>query len=353
MPAFHHEPVFELTRGNIVESVHYGSIAVVDIDGRLIASSGDSELVTFLRSSAKPFQALPFLAAGGIEEFDLSEREIAIICASHSGTEEHIEVVRGLQEKLNIKESDLLCGTHPPYYLPAAERLKELGLQPTQNHHNCSGKHSGMLGYQRLMAELDPARTYIDPEHPIQQRIVSTLARLCGMEESGIELGIDGCSAPNFALPLSKAALAFARLCDPVRGGIAEPSMVSACQAVVSAMTSHPFLVAGPGRLDTQLMQAAVGKLISKGGAEGYQAVGLLPGTLGYGSPAMGIAVKVADGDRRGIVKSAITIEVLRQLGALSDDDLIKLSNFGPSNSIRNWKNIEVGISRPTIHIKN
>lgn len=357
MAAILHQPVFELTRGNIVESVHFGSIAVVDVNGQLVTSVGDPELVTFLRSSAKPFQVIPFLMAGARQEYNLSERDIAIMCASHSGTDEHVEIISGLQAKLNIVESDLLCGTHPPYYLPAADRLKELGLEPTQNHHNCSGKHTGMLGYQRLISDQNPAvatnKVYIDPEHPIQQIIVSTLAQMAGIEKSGIELGIDGCSAPNFAMPLYRAAYAFARLCDPASGGIDEPSLVSACKQVVSAMTGYPFLVAGPGRLDTQLMQVMKGKLISKSGAEGYQAVGLLPGALGRGSSAVGIAIKISDGDRRGMVKAATTIEVLRQLGALSVDEQVLLGEFGPTNPIRNWKDIEVGISRPTFQLMN
>jgi len=351
-----HQPVFELTRGKIVESMHFGSIAVVDVHGRLLAGIRDPNFVTFLRSSSKPIQALSFLEAGGKEFFGITLQEIAIMCASHSGTDEHIEVVKSLQDKLKVQEAELLCGTHPPFSLPAANRLKELGLQPTPNHHNCSGKHSGMLGYHRLLSIHSPSeeglsKPYIDPDHPVQEHILSMIAQMSGLDISQVNLGIDGCSAPNFAIPLSRAAFAFARLCDPINGGVNEPSLIEACNTVVTAMSSHPILVAGTGRLDTQLMQVCAGRIISKSGAEGYQVIGLLPDAIEPGSPAIGIAIKIADGDHRGTVKSAIALEVLRQMNALPAAELALLKDFGPVNAIRNWQNIEVGLSQPTFRL--
>jgi L-asparaginase II len=351
-----HQPIFELTRGKIVESIHYGSIAVVDIQGRLLAGIGDPDFAAYLRSSSKPIQALPLLAAGGKEFFGIDLREIAIMCASHSGTDEHIEVVKGLQDKLKVLESELLCGTHLPFYAPAADRLKELGLQPAPNHHNCSGKHTGMLGYHRLLSNHNPSQEnisipYIDPNHPVQEHILSMIAQMSGLDINQVTLGIDGCSAPNFAIPLSRAAFAFARLCDPINGGVKGRSLITACKTVVSAMSSYPFLVAGPGRFDTQLMQVSAGRIISKGGAEGYQAIGLLPDAIEPGSPAIGIAIKIADGDHRGTVKSAIALEVLRQINALSPAELDLLRDLGPVKAIRNWQNIEVGVSQPTIRL--
>lgn len=355
MAASQHQPVFELTRGSTIESVHFGSIAVVDINDRLSAEFGDPEAVTFLRSSAKPFQLVPFLKAGAGEYFNLSLPEVAIMCASHSGTDEHLAVVSGLQEKLGVQEGELLCGTHFPYDEQTAERMRKAELQPRPNHHNCSGKHTGMLGTWKLLTSRDATLTcpypYIDYKHPIQEQITHTVAQICGIAEASLELGIDGCSAPNFAMPLSRAAFGFARLCDPLSANIDEPSLVTACQTIISAMTSQPVLVAGPGKFDTRLMQVAAGRLISKGGAEGYQAIGLLPEALGPGSPAMGIAIKVTDGDRRGTARPAVTLEVLRQLGALSVDDLEALNEFGPEFPVRNWQNLEVGVARPCFKI--
>lgn len=351
-----HQPVFELTRGKIVESMHFGSIAVVDVYGRLLAGIGDPDFVTFLRSSSKPIQALSFLEAGGKEFFGITLQEIAIMCASHSGTDEHIEVVKSLQDKLKVQEAELLCGTHSPFSLPAANRLKELGLYPTPNHHNCSGKHSGMLGYHRLLSIYSPSeenlsKPYIDPDHPVQEHILSMIAQMSGLDISQVNLGIDGCSAPNFAIPLWRAAFAIARLCDPINGGVSEPSLIEACNTVVTAMSSYPFLVAGPGRFDTLIMQVSAGRIISKSGAEGYQVIGLLPDAIEPGSPAIGIAIKIADGDHRGTVKSAIALEVLNQMNALTEAELALLRDFGPVSAIRNWQNIEVGLSQPTFRL--
>lgn len=355
MSGTQHQPIFELTRGNIVESVHFGSVAVVDIHGYLLGRHGNPEAVTFLRSAAKPLQALSFLEAGGQEFFGFSPQEIAIMCASHSGSDEHLQVVKELQLKVGVSESELLCGTHLPFDSPSAEQLQKQGMQPTPNHHNCSGKHSGMLGYARMKVMQDPtlkySQRYIDPSHPIQIEVLSKIAQMSGLPASQIEIGIDGCSLPNFALPMNRTALAFARLCDPHTGGIDEPELVSACQAVVSAMTSHPNLVAGTIRWDTRLMQVAQGRMISKSGAEGYQAIGLMPDALEPGSPAIGIAIKISDGDQRRIVTSAVALEILRQMKALSSADMEELRDFGPVNAIRNWQGIEVGKSQPIFRL--
>jgi L-asparaginase II len=144
-------PIFELTRGDLVESIHYGAVAVVDSHGALLASYGDPETVTYLRSSAKPLQALAFIEAGGADKFDLSLREIAIMCASHSGTNEHVAVLAGIQKKIGVSQDDLLCGVHPPSDKSTAETLFLQGEQPTPNRHNCSGKHTGMLAYARFL----------------------------------------------------------------------------------------------------------------------------------------------------------------------------------------------------------
>ena len=165
-----YQPIYQLTRGPIVESVHYGAIAVVEASGRLFASYGDPEVVTYLRSSSKPFQALPFLEAGGQDAYQLALPEVAILCASHSGTSEHIAVVRSVQAKTGVRETDLMCGVHTPYHPETAEAMKARGEQPTSNHHNCSGKHTGMLAFARLLGfppEQD-SLPYIDPDHPGQ-----------------------------------------------------------------------------------------------------------------------------------------------------------------------------------------
>lgn len=343
-------PIYEFTRGQTVESVHFGAVAVVDVFGNLRASYGDPQTVTFLRSSAKPFQAMPFITRGGHQTFQLSEREIAVLCASHSGTDEHVEVVSGIQKKTGVGEAELLCGTHPPYHGPTAERLRERKEPPSTNRHNCSGKHTGMLAYTRLMPASD--LPYIDFNHPLQREILETFAQMCDLPLEEVKLGIDGCSAPNFAVPLRSAALAFARMCDPEKGKVSPAARAAACKTIVSAMTSHPDMVGGPGRFDTRLMEIAQGRIVCKAGAEGYEAIGIMPGVLGEGSPALGIALKVADGDARSLVRTAFIMEVLRQMEALSAQDLAGLAEFGPGLKVHNWRKIAVGEGRPIFQLK-
>jgi L-asparaginase II len=348
-------PLFELTRGNTVESIHNGAIAVVDVQGNLVASFGDPGAVTFLRSSAKPFQALPFFEHNGPAIFNLTSQEKALICASHSGTDEHVAVVRSIQKKAGVDESELLCGVHEPYHKPTAERMHDQKEPLTPNRHNCSGKHTGMLAYvklkQRSGEQLPEGLEYIDRSHPIQKEILSVFAEMCDLPVDQVQIGIDGCSAPNFAVPLRNAALAFARLCDPEGGDVRPPARAAACRVITSAMLASPEMVGGPGRFDTALMQTTRGRIVSKAGAEAYQGMGLLPGALSPGSPALGIALKIGDGDDRNRVRTAVALEVLRQLGALSPAELELLADFGPTYNLYNWRKVPVGQAYPTFQL--
>jgi L-asparaginase II len=350
-----YQPVFETTRGRIVESVHHGAAAVVDASGSLLASLGNPDVVTFLRSSAKPMQALPFIESGGDQFFHLTSKEIAILCGSHSGTDAHMEVLTGIQSKAGVQESDLLCGVHPLTHPPTVEAMRLRGEMPTQNRHNCSGKHSGMLAFARMRGQ--PISDYLNPGHPVQRSIVETFAALCGLPVDEIEMGIDGCSAPNFAVPLRNAARALAILCDP-RGLPA--GRASACRRITQSMMAFPDMVAGPGRFDTLLMEICKGKLISKAGAEGYQVLGIMPGVLSPDSNGVGIAIKIADGDLSiqkadgstyNRARPAVALEVLRQLGALSAKELAALEEFGPIKPITNWRKVVVGELRPAFSL--
>lgn len=336
-----YQPVFELTRGRIVESVHFGAFAVVDSHGNLLASAGDPNLVTFLRSSAKPFQALPFIERGGHEQFGFTPKEIALMCASHSGTDEHVETIEAMQAKIGVGIDDLLCGTHDPMHQATRDAMLLRGEQTSPYRHNCSGKHTGMLAHARLRSL--PTATYLDFDHPIQKTILQTFAEMCGIPTGEVELGIDGCSAPNFATPLYNAAYGFARLCDP--SGLA-PKRAAACRVITSAMMARPEMVAGPGRFDTELMQAGAGKVAAKGGAEGYQAVGVLPGALGAESPGIGIAIKISDGDANDRARSGLTLSILKTLGALDEAQLAQLAAYGPVKQLYNYRKLRIGESR-------
>jgi L-asparaginase II len=270
-----------------------------------------------------------------------------LLCASHSGTDEHVATVQSIQSKTGVLESDLMCGVHPPGDERTLELLRQRGEQPTPNRHNCSGKHTGMVAFARL-SEL-PYGDYVNFDHPIQKIILQAVAEMSGLLPEDISLGIDGCSAPNFGMPLYNAALAYARLCDPHDQ---TPARAEACRVITAAMTAHPEMIGGPGRFDTRLMEVAQGRIVAKGGAEGYQGIGLLPGTLGDGSPGVGIAMKIADGDIRGRARPAVALEVLRLLGALSDSQLQELSDFGPVIPIRNWRRLLVGVARPEFELQ-
>lgn len=355
-----HAPIFALTRREMVESLHYGSVAVVDVHGKLVAGWGDPFSITYLRSSAKPFQVLPFLEQGGIVRYGLSSQEIALMCASHSGTDEQVAVLRSIQARTGVHESDLKCGVHPLGHKPTIEAMRQRGESLSPNRNNCSGKHTGMLAFAR-MRDLS-MEDYLDDSHPVQQEILHAFAELCSLPVEQVVVGVDGCSAPNFAVPLYHAALAYARLCDPVAGGVAPPSRVEACHRVTAAMLSCPEMVGGPGSFDTRLMDALGERLVCKGGAEGYLAMGLLPGALSVSSPALGIVLKVSDGDLAGHsrpagdplgrVRPAVALEILRQLGVLSPAQLDTLAEYGPAFPLQNWANITIGQGRPCFELE-
>lgn len=336
-----YQPVVELTLGSLVESVHFGALVVVDSTGQVLSSWGDPQTETYLRSTAKPFQALPFVELGGVEAFNLSDKELALMCASHSGTDEHVHTVAGMQAKIGVSEANLLCGTHTPAYEPAARELILKDQKPTPNRHNCSGKHTGMLGHARLRNL--PLEDYINPDHPIQKTILETFAEMCDLTPESVSVGIDGCSAPNFAVPLYNAAYAYARLADPRR---LSAGRGAALGHIFKAMYSHPDMVGGPGRFDTLLMQAGGGKIVSKGGAEGYHGMAITPGALGKNVPGVGIAYKISDGDPSGRADHIVGLEILRQLGALQDAQFRNLAEFD-SRPLYNFRKLEVGMVRP------
>ena len=341
-----YSPIFKLTRGSIIESIHYGSIAVVNARNDLIAWYGNPNTPTYLRSTAKPFQAMPFIESGGHETYGLNLEEIALLCASHSGTDRHKAVVESIQAKCAVKENDLLCGVHPPADKQTARELANRGENPTPNRHNCSGKHTGMVAFAKMRGLPFSAETqpYIDPNHPIQASIIENFCELCGLEPGSVHIGIDGCSAPNFAVPLRNAALGYARSCDP---SDLPPLKQKACQTITSAMMGFPFMVGGPDSFDTALMEAFPGKIVCKGGAEGYQGIGIMPGAIMPNSPALGIAFKISDGDYRNKARSAVALKILHHLNFLSESDMEKLSNFGPVSQLENFRKINIGKAYP------
>lgn len=330
-------PVVELTRGGIVECVHFGALAMVDADGKLLFSMGDPGLVTFPRSSMKPFQALPFIEMGGQQAFGLTDEEISIMCASHHGTDAHARVLASIHQKAGLNEGMLQCGVHWPGDKETAADMRDRGETPTAFRHNCSGKHSGMLAQARLRALT--LENYLDPAHPVQETIRETVAEMCAVSPDSLIPGTDGCSAPVYAMPLDRFAYAVARLCCPTE--FAEPRR-SACRKITDAMINYPVMVSGPTGFDTALMKTMAGKAVVKGGAEGYQMIGLLPDALHPGSKGVGIAFKISDGDasRRATYSLAVAL-----LSALGFEKEMQSEPFAEFNTpvLRNWRGLEIG----------
>jgi L-asparaginase II len=347
------QPILELTRGRIVESTHFGSIAIVDSTGKLLHSYGDPYGVAFLRSSAKPFQALPFVERGGVEHFNLTQSELSLACSSHETAQIHLDAVKVMQEKVNIQESDLQCGAHLPGDASKLRMVIQQNITPTPNFNNCSGKHTAMLAHAKMRGL--PLDNYLDHSHPIQKDILSTFSEMCGVEKETVELGIDGCSAPNFAVPLLNAALGMARLCDP--RALSE-SRAAACRKITSAMIAHPEMVSNYGEFDCELMTVSAGRIVTKRGAEGFQIIGLMPGV--YGENGVGIAFKVTDGDAARMnddlestvrVRPAVTLEILRQLKVLNETQLQLLAGFGPKKQLKNHRELVTGESHPVFKL--
>jgi L-asparaginase II len=257
-----------------------------------------------------------------------------------------VKVIQSIQAKIGVTADDLLCGIHPPEDKLTARRMIEKGEANSPLRHNCSGKHTGMLAHCKLRGW--PTENYIDPSHPLQQTIFETFSQMCGIPVQDLLLGTDGCSAPVFAVPMSAAAWAFARLADP--SSLPEPR-AAACRHIFEAVTQFPEMIAAPGALDTELMRVGAGKILVKSGAEGYLGISLLPGACGEGSPAYGITIKVSDGDmHEERARATVAIEVLHQMGALNPEQLVQLGNFDRRPQY-NWRHFEVGEIRPAFKL--
>ena len=298
-------------RGGIQESVHYVHLAVVDATGSMVAAVGDPGWFTFYRSAAKPLQALPLVEDGVLAHFGIEPAELALCSASHGGEPLHLEVVRGLLSKIGLAEDDLACGSHLPLNGPEGQALLRRGETPGRPHNNCSGKHAGMLALAVFHGWA--TRGYQQPEHPVQRRMLGEVLRWTGLSEAEVGSGVDGCGVVCFAVPLWRMALSFARFAE-------EANAHEGASAVVAAMTNHPFMVAGTGRLCTALMEQVERRIFVKTGAEGVYYAGV---------PArgIGIALKVADGRKRAA--DAALVHVLGQLELLSSAELAALGRYG------------------------
>ena len=332
----------EVTRGSLVESRHRGWIAVIDSTGRSLAACGDGSNRTFFRSAAKPFQAIPLITSGAAVRFGLTARELAVITGSHSGEEIHLAAVSSVLARGGLAAERLQCGAHAPFDGRAAKALRSAGAAPSVLHNNCSGKHAGML--LQAVQGSHPLEDYLAPDHPIQREMLRVVAGFTATAAAEVVIAVDGCSAPVFGVSLAAMALSYARLVDPPAGS----EWGGAAREVVAAMIAHPEMVGGTaGRLDTDLMNALPGRIVSKVGAEGVQLLGLLP--TSRHPHGIGIAIKIEDGDIRR-ARDPVVIEVLRQLGVIDAAALAQVDSYAQS-TIRNHRQLVVGEVRPVFDL--
>ncbi|TDF98326.1 asparaginase [Paenibacillus piri] len=330
--------VVEARRGAVVESRHRGHVAVVNVNRERIAYAGDPAYYTFARSTAKLLQAIPLLEADGDRQFQLDDKMVALVCASHNGEDAHAALANEILQRIGLDESALRCGVHEPFDPETANRLKKAGLPFTPLRNNCSGKHAGMLALSRLLEHSGAGVPYTSITHPVQQLMLDTVSEMCGVPVEQIALGTDGCGVPVFAVPLEALAYAYARLGKPdsLPGQRAE-----ACRRIIGAVARQPYYVAGNERFDTRLIEATQGRIIGKMGAEGIFA-------LAIPEQGWGIAVKIEDGSLRALYPAVI--ETLLQLDMLREEEIMQLHEFHHP-VITNCHQAAVGEIHPVIEL--
>ena len=323
-------PLLCTTRDRVVERLERGHCAISTPLGELVWSAGDPDHVTYLRSSAKPVQATALILSGAADRFGLGPEQLAVACGSHHGEQAHVAAVTEMLKRAAIPVQALQCGAHG-LSEPDAGRLARAGLTPTPLHNNCSGKHAGMLCAARALDA--PRGSYLTPNHPVQRTILANMARCAGLPEGEIAIGIDGCSAPNFAMPIRTMARYFACLAS---SDYLPADLAGALCRIGAAMRAYPFMVSGTTGFDTVLMRDAPIPLIAKAGAAGLQCVAIP-------SLGLGLTVKVESGN--GDQLPSVTIAILRALGVLPDELPPSLAAFDRP-AIRNHRGLRVGETR-------
>lgn len=302
------EILVQYTRAGKVESMHRGDIVAVNTKGKIIDCIGDAHKKMFWRSAAKPFQALPFVAKGGVEQYGITQEELALLVSSHSGESIHVDLVNHILNKIALDSSALDCGTSRPMSSKAAKLLIENKQKPEAFHNACSGKHAGMLALCQMLGI--SIAGYTKPEHEVQKQMHASVAQSAKISPSELEIGIDGCGVPVFYLPLYHMSLAYARLAKPEEGawGCDE----GAARKIRDAMIAYPEVLAGTGRIDTIVANVTKGRIIAKVGAEAVYCLASVP-------DGIGITFKIEDGSYRAIHPTVIGI--LKRLELISETE--------------------------------
>jgi L-asparaginase II len=341
----------KVLRGDVIETTHAVHVAVVDAEGRVVYAVGDPHRMTLVRSAAKPAQALAVVETGALERFGFDDADLALMCASHSSEDRHIERARAMLAKLSATEADLRCGGHAPLSDAVYKAWIKRDFTPGPVCSNCSGKHAGMLAGARCIGAA--IADYHLASHPLQQHVKRVVAQACDLPEAEVEWAIDGCNLPTPAFPLDRLARLFVKLADAEdrANDQAEPR-TQALAHIYRAMTTYPELVAGEGRFCTALMRAFEGAVVGKVGAAGSYAIGVRASAATAphtGGPALGIAIKIEDGDLTALYASVV--EVLKQLGIGTAEQIAQLSKF-EAPRIVNTMGIETGYVAPQFELQ-
>ena len=325
----------EALRGGIVESFHRGALAIVDADGSVQSAFGDIERPIFPRSAVKVLQALPLVASGAADRWQLTDEELALACASHGGEPLHAQTAAAMLAKAGVDKDALECGTHWPYNDAAIKALAARGEVPSALHNNCSGKHAGFVCLGCLMAEgrdrRDFLRGYVKPGHPVMREVTAALQAATGYDLARTAVGTDGCSIPTYAIPLRHLAHAFAKVAT---GTGLSAGHARAAKRLRAAVAKAPFMVAGSGRMDTRLMERLGERVFCKVGAEGVYCAALP-------EQGLGVAIKIDDGNTARACEVVLAALVERLLPLAEEDRAFvhALSDL----KLSNWNGIEVG----------
>lgn len=323
----------EVLRGAIVESAHRGAVAVFDADGKPVWEIGDTAQPVFPRSAVKAIQALPLVESGAADAYGFGDRELALACASHSGEPPHVELARAMLAKAGLDETALECGAHWPSSHGATLALARAGSVPSALHNNCSGKHSGFLC--TCVHSGIAHRGYVKAGHASQEMVREAMQAVTGAAHDADHRGTDGCSIPTYAVPLRSFALGFARMAT---GAGFEPVRARAAKRLLSACMAEPFFVAGTGRSDVAMMEAAPGRIFVKGGAEGVFCAAL---------PELGLGIALKCDDGAGRAAEAMVAAVLAKL--LHADKMVAAKLVEQANPpIESRIGATVGALRPT-----
>ncbi|MDY8110551.1 asparaginase [Fulvimarina sp. 2208YS6-2-32] len=323
----------ESTRGSLAECLYRGAYAVVDGDGAIVASAGNIERPMFPRSAIKVFQAIPLIETGAADRFGLSDADLSLACASHSGETGHVARAQAMLARAGLDAAQLECGCHWPFDVPVALALARTGDTPGQLHNNCSGKHAGFLC--TAVHENETLDRYVAADHPVQARARQVIEDLTGTDLGADACGTDGCSIPTYAAPLRAFAMGFAKL---VSGKAVAEDRARAGRRLIEACMAHPWEMSGTNRACLALMQAAPGRVFAKTGADGVYC-GAIP------ELEFGFALKIDDGATRAA--ESLAAAIIGQAFASSDPDIARSYDALARTDLKNWEGLTVGEVRP------